>query len=212
MSQITFLTLPPSPNNTKVRMALALKGIAHESVPVAPDDRSAVLERSGQPLTPVLVDGERVVYDSFGILRYLDANWPEPRIYATTREGQREIEAWEQLARNGFGPVFGMYLNQFFAGSDDAVALASAQRLFDELVPRIEAALEGRDYLSGDAPNAADLTLAPFLSFALMDPEHEPERSVTRWVAARLQLSARFPLARAWASRVMELDPAWSSQ
>jgi glutathione S-transferase len=94
---LKFWELSPSPNNTKVRMALRFKGIDFETVPVDPFDRAPVVEVSGQELTPVIQDRGIVLNDSEAILQYLDANNPDkPRLLPGSREGRRECEAWQR--------------------------------------------------------------------------------------------------------------------
>lgn len=206
MNPFTLLTLPPSPHNTKIRLALKLKGLPYEAVEFGFDDRAEVLARSGQPLTPVLLDGERVVYDSFGIIRYLDANWPEPRLFADSREGQQEIQAWERFAVAEVGAALGLLVGSFLSGTDDPEANAQVQAGFDTFTARVEEALAPSPYLGGAAPNAADLTVAPFFRFAATKPADFPEGSPDRFVAERCQLSDEYPLTRAWAGRVMAID------
>jgi glutathione S-transferase len=94
---LTFWELSPSPNNTKVRLALRFKGIGFEAVPVDPLDRTAVLEASGQELTPVIRDRGIVLNDSEAILQYLDANYLEtPRLFPRSRAGRKACDAWQR--------------------------------------------------------------------------------------------------------------------
>ena len=87
--------LTPSPNNIKARCALAYKKLPHERILVDPANREPVVKVSTQPLTPVLLHGDTVVFDSYAILLYLDANFPEtPRLYRTDRASLKAIEAW----------------------------------------------------------------------------------------------------------------------
>jgi len=61
-------------------MALAHKGLAFETVPWRFTEKD-VIAFSSQGLVPVLVDGERVVTDSWAICQYLDSAYPErPRL------------------------------------------------------------------------------------------------------------------------------------
>ena len=206
MSRLTLLTLPPSPNNIKVRLALALKRLECEFVPQGFDDRSLVIEKSGQPLTPVLLDGDRVVFDSFGILRYLDANFDGPRLFPETREGIREIESWENHARNGLGPALGMILSMLLSGKVDPAQAELASRLFNQLASNVELALEKGSYLTGEAISAADLTIAPLVYYAVQDADKTEEGSVQRFFAEHLQLSPRYPRTRAWVDRVFAIE------
>ena len=87
--------LSPSPNNTKIRMALRFKGIDFEAVPVDPADRRTLVEVSGQELSPVIEDRGIVLNDSEAILQYLDANYPDtPRLFPADRSRNR-CEAWK---------------------------------------------------------------------------------------------------------------------
>jgi len=69
-----------SPYCWRVKMALAHKGLAVQTVPWRFTDKQAIAF-SSQGLVPVLVDGERVVTDSWAICQYLDSTYPDtPRL------------------------------------------------------------------------------------------------------------------------------------
>lgn len=204
MTRLKLLTLPPSPYNIKVRLALKLKGLEYEAVECGLDDRQLVVKHSGQPLTPVLLDGERAIYDSFGILRYLDANFGGPKLFDETRERQREIQAWEDYS-NQLGAAFGLVIGQAFRGEVDDEATQRSQALYLELPARLEAALEQQPYLMGERPNAADLSVAPFFKYALATTADYPD-GVLGFAVARVSLDPRFPRTRAWAERVLAID------
>lgn len=206
MNKLKLYTLPPSPYNTKVRLALKLKGLDYETLAVEGfEDRDAVVAVSGQPLTPVLMDGERAVYDSFGILRYLDANFDGPRLYSEDRATQQKIQEWERFGYQ-LGAPLGMVAGQAFSGEVDDAASAEAQVQWDQVPQPLEEALSDSPYLMGDAPSAADLSLVPFLRYTVENPEDFPEGSPVRFVAERLRLGSHFPNVHAWIARVMELD------
>jgi glutathione S-transferase len=63
---------PFSTNVERVALALAFKGLEAESIVISYEDRSPVVEVSGQGLVPVLVDGDEVIHDSKRILQYLE--------------------------------------------------------------------------------------------------------------------------------------------
>lgn len=73
---LKLVQIPFSHNCVKVRRALDLKGLAYETVDIAPLNRAPVRLASGQPLVPVLVDGERAISDSTAILLYLEGAYP----------------------------------------------------------------------------------------------------------------------------------------
>jgi glutathione S-transferase len=209
MSELTLYELPPSPNSIKVRLALGLKGIEHKRVMVNPMDRSVVVELSGQPLTPVLTDGERVIYDSYAILRYLDANHPDgPRLYSADRDEQKAIEEWELFGRVKLGEYVGVMFGQFFAPEKDPAAFKRANELLAKRAGKLEDALADQDFLLGERPTAADLTCAPFVSYGLLEAKEHKEGSIARFFAEHLRLPERFPRTRAWVARTMAFDCA----
>ena len=65
-----------SPYCWRTKMALAHKGLAVETVPWRFTDKDAIAF-SGQGRVPVLVDGEKAVYDSWDIACYLDEAYPD---------------------------------------------------------------------------------------------------------------------------------------
>lgn len=208
MTNLTLIQLPPSPNNVKVRLAMAIKNLDYDSIEIDfahRGDRSLVIEASGQPLTPVLKDGERTIFDSYAIVRYLDANWPKPRLYSVTVEGQREIEDWEVYTRTQIQETVVLVVEQAFKGEVDDAKTALAQARLIVHAKKIEAALQGSDFLCGHRVTAADITAAPFLRFAVANPAELPE-GPTRFIAERLPLGPEFPKTRAWIQRVMALE------
>ena len=75
--------VPYSTNVQRVDIALAYKGLEATAVEVPVDNRSELERVSGQPLAPVLVDGDNVVLDSSEILRYLETKQQDPVAGAT---------------------------------------------------------------------------------------------------------------------------------
>jgi len=205
MTNLKLYTLPLSPFNTKVRLALKLKGLPYETVEFAGfDDRDPVVEVSGQPLTPVLTDGDKAIYDSFAILRYLDTNFPGPALFSSDRETIQKIQEWERFGQE-LGGIIGMVLAQAFNNEIDDKATEQAQALLDTVPQALEDALADSDYLMGDAISAADLTLAPFLRFPIWNSE-DVDFPPAKFVAERLTLHGKFRKVHAWVARVMELD------
>ena len=95
-AMLKFWELAPSPNNTKVRMALRFKGIEFEVVSLGPTEREPVLEISGQEGAPMIEDKGIVLPDSEAILRYLDANYQDtPPLFPRDRVRRRACDAWK---------------------------------------------------------------------------------------------------------------------
>lgn len=73
-----------SPYCWRVKMALAHKGLAFETVPWRFTEKEAIAF-SGSATVPVIVDGDRAVADSWAIARYLDDAYPDrPRLFEGT--------------------------------------------------------------------------------------------------------------------------------
>lgn len=181
-------------NNLKVRVALGYKGIPYTFHTIDPADRAEVVRLSGQVLTPVMVHGEVVLFDSAAILRYLDANFRDtPKLFGNDRASQWEIEEWERFARGPMAAGMMSIVKKRVAGeqpSEDLVQHAAAD--FAESLGKIEIRLGERDWLVGEAMSAADVTAA--------------------CVVARVQRSGIMPIpdglrgTLAWVDRVMAHD------
>jgi glutathione S-transferase len=69
-----------SPYCWRIRLALAHKGLAVETVPWRFTDKEAIAQ-SGQTKVPVIVDDGHCVHDSWDIALYLDSTYPDrPRL------------------------------------------------------------------------------------------------------------------------------------
>ncbi len=205
--------LPPSPNNIKVRLGLAYKGIAYESCPIAIDDsgRSKLVELSGQPLSPVLEHGDRVVFDSSAILRYLDANFRSgPGLFAETRERVHEIEGWESYARKDLGEPVGMTFGQAFAPEADPAVLERASQMLGAATARVEERLKSSQWLVGDSMTAADVIAAPCVLYGMLPRSWVETFPFTAFFMENLKLGESRERTRDWVARCMALDPVWS--
>lgn len=166
-----------SPYCWRIRMALAHKGLAVDTVPWRFTDKQAIAF-SRQEKVPVIVDGERVVADSWAIAGYLDEVYPDrPLLFAEpqARAHAAFIRNWTELVvqagmmkqvvldlfsliaekdrayfRETREKRFGMSLEAFHADAADALpALRKA------LQP-LRATLGEQPFLGGEAPSFAD--------------------------------------------------------
>jgi len=204
MSELKLYDLAPSPNNIKAHIALTYKGIPHERIPVDFQDRSEVIKVSGQPLTPVLVHGDRAIFDSAAILRYLDANFREtPRLFSEDSKAMHEIEGWEHFGRGELMEPTGIAFGQAFAPEKDEEKLQKASQLLHELTGRIEKWLESAEWLVGEAMTAADVTVAPVVSLGMLSGDAAKASNIHEFFSANLGLGDGRDRTRAWAERVM---------
>jgi glutathione S-transferase len=164
--------IPMSTNVERVQLAVGHKGIEVEWVDVDPDDRTPVLEVSGQELVPVLVDGDEVVSDSTRILGWLEERFPEPPLYPRDQARRAETE----LFLDWFNKVWKQAPNELQEEREKPNPdPARVEELGAEITASLdvfEGLLAGRDYLLGDF-SVADCAAFPFLRFAAYEHEND---------------------------------------
>jgi glutathione S-transferase len=163
---IRLYRAPRSTNCERVALALARKDLEVESVLIDYSDRSPVERASGQPLVPVIEDGDEVVFDSIAILRHLDERYPDPPLFPTDPTRRVEVDAFiEWFERVWKAAPNGIEAELLKPKSDEALITASAARM-DAWLDWFEHLLAVRDYLMGDELTAADCAGFPFLKYA----------------------------------------------
>ena len=203
--------IPPSPNNIKVRIALGYKQLEYERVPLTleqyPGDRTEIIRVSRQPLTPVLVHGDHVMFDSASILRYLEANFPEaPPLFSGDWETMRAIEEWERMGRYKFSDPVSIIFDQAGRPEKDAGACRRASDLMHDLSGAIESELAQRPYLLTDHPTAGDVTVAPYVFLAMLPPEAAQNSPIAGFFQENLFLGDGRDRTREWVMRMMAYD------
>ena len=193
---------PFSTNVERVALALAHKGLDVESVLISYEDRSPVVEVSGQPLVPVLVDGDEVIPDSLRILRHLEERHPDPPLFPRDPARRAELDVFLEW----FNEVWKLSPNAIEAelGRDepDQDRIAGLSARMRGWLDYFENMLDGRDHLFGDF-SAADCAAFPFLKFAkLRDPADD--ELFHRVLEDHLRLDGSHPRLSAWIDRVNE--------
>ncbi|HEX6970733.1 MAG TPA: glutaredoxin family protein [Limnochordia bacterium] len=81
MGRVKLYNLPGCPYCAMVREKLAALNLEYEQVdvPMIAEERKEVIEVSGQPFVPVLVDGSKVLSDENEIIAYLEATYGKER-------------------------------------------------------------------------------------------------------------------------------------
>jgi glutathione S-transferase len=186
-----------SPHCWRVRMALAHKGLAVQTVPW----RFTEKDRLPQPnagMVPVLVDGDSVVHDSWKIAVYLETRYPERPLFGCAAAAAHAllIKYWVEKAlhplisrmvlvdiwsglhdkdkayfRDSREKRFGKRLEEVVADRD------GARRLFRDALEPLRAMLADQLFVCGAEPGFADyLLLGTFQwarcgsGYALLDP------------------------------------------
>ena len=158
-----------SPYCWRARLALAHKGLAVETIPWRFTEKER-LGFSGQGRVPVLIDGDRVVADSWAIAEYLEDSYPDrPSLFggAGGRAQARFINAWaDSILHPGISRLVVRDILDVLAPQDRDYFRASRERHFGA---PLEAVVEGREarvaaWREGLAPVRLVLRAQTFLS------------------------------------------------
>lgn len=206
MSPITLWQLAPSFNSRKVRYALGVKGAAYECIEISDANRDAVIELSGQPLTPVLRHGDVVMFDSGAIVRYIDANIPGPRLFSTNVDEMRAIEEWEGRSRSLVLDPYLQIVRLVRSGQADGDAIARARDQFFDGARHVEAALNPAGFLVGERLTAADIFCACYLAYGFLTAAEAGSRPPMLWALNHLSLAESLPRLAAWFEQLRRLD------
>ncbi|WP_438859138.1 maleylacetoacetate isomerase [Achromobacter spanius] len=160
-----------SSTSYRVRIALALKGLAYEVLPVnlrkqeqrAPE----YVAKNPSAGVPLLIDGDVQLSQSLAIIDYLDATHPEPRLIpADTLARARVLELSNAIACD-IHPVNNMRILRYLQdvlGASDAQKNTWYQHWVNEGLGAVEELLARHGhgaYCFGDAPTLADCCLVP---------------------------------------------------
>ncbi len=159
----------------RVRMALALKGLAYEYVPVhiakgehKQSDYAAV---SADQLVPVLeVDGVRLS-QSMAIIEYLDEMHPTPRLLPADPVGRAQVRALAQSIACEIHPINNLrvlkYLSRDLKLGDDAKNTwyrhwcRTGLEAFERQLALLRPGHATAGFCYGDSPTLADCCLVP---------------------------------------------------
>ena len=197
-----------STNVDRVALALAHKGLTVEDAWVDPGDRSPVLEISGQPLVPVLVDDGRVIPDSTAIVEHLEAKWPDPPLFPADPARAAGVRIFVDWFNRVWKREPNLLADALDAGrSPDEPELRAWADAMRERQAWFDARLTGRDHLFVEF-GAADVAAWPFLRYGLWRDEDDTE-TFHRVISEHQPLDG-LPNLRAYLERVRDerWDPA----
>jgi glutathione S-transferase len=163
-----------STNVERVSLALAHKRLEVEYVDVPYDDRRLVEEVSGQPLVPVLVDGDRTIADSPVILAYLEERHPDPPLYPREPARRAEVESFLDWFNLTWKRAPNLLYDEVIKPEPNADRVEELGGRIAAALPRFEALLDCRDFLMGDTFGIADVTAFPFLKYRTVWEDGDP--------------------------------------
>lgn len=148
-------TFPPSTNSRKVRIALLEKGLEFERINV---DLTKGEQKNPDYLNihpfgqvPALDDEGFVLYDSTIINEYLEDEYPYPSLMPSDSEGRARARLMEDLRDTHFNPYFVHIIHEMRKPESerDSQRIDNAKAEIIKCFDRIEAELEGKEYLAG---------------------------------------------------------------
>ncbi|MEM7121901.1 MAG: glutathione S-transferase family protein [Pseudomonadota bacterium] len=164
-----MVTLYHNPYSQHCRRVVALMeeaGIDYDLVHVALDkgehfgDAFTAINPNHQ--VPALIDGDVTLFESNAILRYLCAKHGLAEWYPDDPATRASIDQWLDWNQSRLSPrVIDVVLNKVFMGDQgDKAAIARGEKALPELGAILNAGLKGHDFLAGDRPTIADLSVA----------------------------------------------------
>ena len=158
----------------RVRIALALKGLHYDYLPVHLVKREqlnpAYAALSASSLVPLLKDGDAMVTQSLAIIEYLEETHPTPPLLPADALGRARVRALAQDIACEIHPLNNLRVLRFLThdlklSSDDKnrwyrhwveTGLAVVERQLAD-----QQAVQPARYCHGDTPTLADCTLVP---------------------------------------------------
>lgn len=187
----------------RVRIALNLKGLEYEYVPVGSLSPGEFLRINPQGLMPALEVGKQVIAQSTAILDYLEETHSAAPLLSANPFLRAQARAFAQHITSDLHPINNSRVRQYLSARLH-VAEASVQAWYehwtDLALTALEATLSARSrdwpFCFGDVPGWADLHLAPQMANARRFKCDLSFYPLLRAVDARCQPLEAFRMAR----------------
>ena len=147
---------------------------------------------------PVLVDGERMVFEASCVVEYLDLHHPGPvRLIPDDPRAALEVRMIDRFFDNYVStPQQKIVVDRLRPeGARDDHGVAEARRMLDTAYAWLDQTIAGREWAAGERFSLADCGAAPFLFYA--DWTHPIDAGFANVRAYRQRLLARPSFARA---------------
>ena len=166
---------PASPNSRKVAMVAELLGLRLEyefvDLFAGAQGSAAYLAVNPNGLVPTLTDDDFILWESNVIMKYLADRAPAQTLWPANAREQSDIDRWmfwEQahLAGVTFRAARETLFKSLRGGAPDPAVVTEAIENFRKLATVLDAALAGRDYISGGHLSLADIAISCQLMFS----------------------------------------------
>ena len=158
----------------RVRIALNLKGLPYEAIPVhlvrggGEQHAHSYAQLNPAHLIPTLVDGDLTLGQSLAILEYLEEAYPKPPLLPADTAGRARVRALSQSIACDIHPLNNLRVLQYLE-RELKVDEAAKNRWYQHWIilgfSALETMLRSSDhagaYCHGDAPTMADCCLVP---------------------------------------------------
>jgi maleylacetoacetate isomerase len=170
MTNITLWTYYRSSAAYRVRIALNLKGLAHEAVPVdlvrGAQREAAFVARNPQGRVPFLVDGDTGLAQSLAIIGWLDERYPVPALLPADPVARAQVRGFALAIACDIHPLNNLAVLRYLKEQ-----LGHDQTAIDDWYRHwIRTGFEALEQMTGpgpwcfgDAPTLADICLVPQL-------------------------------------------------
>lgn len=191
----------------RVRIALALKGLAYENIPVnlrtGEQGGEAYRRLNPQALVPMLVDGSHALSQSLAIIEYLEETHPEPPLLPRTAPERARVRALALAIACDIHPLNNLRVLNYLGdplGADEEARQRWARHWIGLGLAAIERELAASPWTGrfchGDAPGLADICLIPQVYNANRAAAPLEDYPIIRRVDAAARALPAFEIAR----------------
>jgi glutathione S-transferase len=192
---------PHAPNPRRVRVFLAEKGVAYDTIEVlianAAHQTPEFRKKNPIALLPVaeFEDG-RILRESMAICRYVEELYPEPNLFGTTPWERAQVEMWNRHAElELLFPISQVFRNshKYWIGRiKQSPEFAEIMRnLVQERFGWFDHELEKRPYIAGDRFTVADITAMCAIDFGKVSQIRIDPASTPNLAAWRARIAER---------------------
>lgn len=166
MPGIKLYDFATSPNCQRVKIVLAEKKLAYETVPIdlrkGEQKKAEYLKLNPYGKVPVIIDGNTVLYESCVINEYLEEKYPEPPLLPKEPAGKAKVRILIDYGLNHFDSPYQKLRQELLKEEKErnSQTIESAKKDLKNLLQRFEREIGDQPYLAGDF-SLVDAALAP---------------------------------------------------
>jgi maleylacetoacetate isomerase len=151
----------------RVRIALSLKGLPYENIPVSllpgvsENRQEAYRTKNPQMLVPFMEDGEIAMNQSMAILEYLEEAYPDVPLLPSTDAMRSKVRAFCNVVACDIHPLQNLRVLRYVSTEYDGDPKQWAAHWMREGFKALEAAASDGPYVFGESVTLADVLLVP---------------------------------------------------